>query len=947
MARSPRVLAFVLGLALAAASPAGLSAATPASPRGEPYSALRPWLSSAGEILFREELAAGRLLNHPLVRWYSTPTWSTDRDTAHEIHFAHPLAIQALGPDGRANDRIPLTCPGCQNLPLIQTEAAIAVLGSNLVASWNEGESSCQTNTRQSYGWSADGGLTFTDANGAPFSPTNGASLFGDATAAANAKTGRFYVAGLHGGGTAGSGVGLMRGAFGGGAFTIDFNEQLEAGAEDFLDKPWMTVDSLSGNVYMSWTRFAESDVRIEFQAFDADLDSLGPVQIMGGIPPCGAQFSQVNVGPNGEVWVSWLVNRCATDQMAVVQVRKSTDFGATFGPTVDAAVHASNHLNGGPGFLRTFAATQPYLAVDRSNGPHRGRLYLTFDACVNYTDDPIPLTTTRFETEPNNTYLTANLLIPGGKLRGEKTGVEDDWFRIDMLAGQTFWMETTYSPAFDYDSTRSGIGARIWCPGSGGLVRLVRAAGTSGGLLFTAKHDGPYYLQLEGSFTAVSPYVFRTAMIPTQSSDIAQDHRDQLVTWSDDGVNWSTPVRLNDTPPGVDGQYPTIAVDGRGRVHVFWMDFREDPGCGAISGQFMRSSGDGGATWGPNRRITDDVSSWTGPYCNQLNGNTQGDYQMIATDGDIVAAAFNDARLGDPDIFVDASIHRALSACATIASATAGVDTAIDLSLTNAGNYARTMDWRVEDTQGWITGGSPGLSGSETLATGAELVVNVMVRAPDCDPDSTRVLWITSDPAIPGYEDTCVTVIRCRDIITPVLVSLASVEAATDRVRLVWSVGSGEYAPIQAWRRSPGSDWLSLGAVTLTSDGARYEDLSVRPGERYAYRLELQGPEGALFSGETWVDVPGVVVLGIDGLTPNPATGDLEVSFALPGGGGARLELYDIAGRRIVMREVGHLGPGHHRERIAAQGDLPSGVYTVRLVQGPQHASIRAVVMR
>ena len=76
--------------------------------------------------------------------------------------------------------------------------------------------------------------------------------------------------------------------------------------------------------------------------------------------------------------------------------------------------------------------------------------------------------------------------------------------------------------------------------------------------------------------------------------------------------VNGSTPVLLNDDDPWFDAIFPEVTVDGGGDVHVFWHDWRGDAVCGAESFEYMVSSGDGGVTWGPNRRVSDERTFWT-----------------------------------------------------------------------------------------------------------------------------------------------------------------------------------------------------------------------------------------------------------------------------------------------------------------------------------------------
>ena len=849
-----------------------------------------------------------------------------------------------LAPDSRANDRNPVTCAGCQNRPIIQTEAAVAVLGSHVVAGWNEGEVSCQTNTRENYGWSTDGGQTFTDGQGLFPIPT---SVIGDAIVQVNQNTGRFYIAGIGNGSATTRGIGVIRGSFGPGGFATDVRALASSGTTDLHDKPWMCVDSLSGNVYVSWTRFEAVIPRIEFQARDADLNPVGPVLTLSDTTTgCGGQWSQIVTGPQGEVWVMWLDYPCPSPYVTI-QMRRSDDHGLTFGPIVNVHRYAPNNFHGCLGFLRPFAATPLTLAVDRSNGPRRGRLYVSFDAPLEYRDDVIPITTATFESEPNNSAATANpMSLAGGRLRGVKSGAESDWFRLDLQAGETFFMETIYSPAYDFDSTRAGLMGRIWCPTESGLVEAFRSTLTSNGLLYTARQTQSYYLEMFGSASDTASYVFTTASIPVMPADVGLDARDQVLLWSDDGVSWGTPVRLNDSPPGVDGQYATVGVDGRGRVHAFWMEFAENA-CGTASNQYMRSSGNGGISWGPVRRITDAPSTWAGPFCSQLNGNTQGDYQSIATDGDIVAAAFNDARQGDPDIYLDVANHSVVPVCAPLASAPAGVDTLVDFSITNAGNYVRTLAWRVEDTRGWITSVSPAASGSTDVPIGAPLQLQAMVRPASCAGESSIVRWITSDPWMPGYEDTCVTVLRCRDLPTPVLASVVLAHAAFDRVALRWSVADRAWVAAGVWRRTQDTGWTLLGAPDAAGAEWSYEDRAVAAGARYAYRLELRLGADAEWAGETWVSVPAAARFEIAGIAPNPVSRELEIAFSLEAAEPARLEVFDVAGRSVHAREVGDLGPGSHRLRIPAGRDWPAGIYTVRLVQGARQASVRAAVVR
>lgn len=78
-----------------------------------------------------------------------------------------------------------------------------------------------------------------------------------------------------------------------------------------------------------------------------------------------------------------------------------------------------------------------------------------------------------------------------------------------------------------------------------------------------------------------------------------------------------------------------------------------------------------------------------------------------------------------------------------------------------------------------------------------------------------------------------------------------------------------------------------------------------------------------------------------------NPASGArLDVAFALPDAGAARLELLDVRGRRVASREVGELGAGNHEVRLEPRHRLAPGVYFVRLVQARNSAVRRVTVL-
>lgn len=182
-----------------------------------------------------------------------------------------------------------------------------------------------------------------------------------------------------------------------------------------------------------------------------------------------------------------------------------------------------------------------------------------------------------------------------------------------------------------------------------------------------------------------------------------------------------------------------------------------------------------------------------------------------------------------------------------------------------------------------------------------------------------------------------------------PVVTSLSNtiVRAHPGRVSLVWTVPAGPFQDAVVQRQSAFDDWRALdGAVTWMDDHARFEDMTALPGERYAYRLRWTAANTVRISGPTWVDVPNLRFALLTA-TPNPSSGPITVEFSLPDAAPARLELLDIAGRRLWHDQVSRFGAGDHSLAIDRTAALRAGIYLVRLVRNGESRTARVGVVR
>jgi hypothetical protein len=140
---------------------------------------------------------------------------------------------------------------------------------------------------------------------------------------------------------------------------------------------------------------------------------------------------------------------------------------------------------------------------------------------------------------------------------------------------------------------------------------------------------------------------------------------------------------------------------------------------------------------------------------------------------------------------------------------------------------------------------------------------------------------------------------------------------------------------------------------ATLTDTG--YVDVT---GEAHVYQLiavDVHGnasPASEVVPGGT-VDVPGsgVTLAFLGHLAPNPSRGDVALRFGLARAGGASVDVFDAAGRRVRELARGEFAAGEHLVhwdgRDAEGGVSPAGIYFVRMQTAGFRAERRFVRMR
>lgn len=155
-----------------------------------------------------------------------------------------------------------------------------------------------------------------------------------------------------------------------------------------FLDKEWLAVDPTNPRrLYLTYTDFDLSFTRcgtprtgielVRSENGGASWSRPVVVDEFCGLGFSALQGSQVAVGPNGEVHVSW-VNEGPVQ--TAVRSASSLDHGRTFSAPLDVAEVSVTGLPGFSALQGLFRTNDfPALAVDTSKGPRRGTVYLAF----------------------------------------------------------------------------------------------------------------------------------------------------------------------------------------------------------------------------------------------------------------------------------------------------------------------------------------------------------------------------------------------------------------------------------------------------------------------------------------------------------------------------------------------------------------------------------------
>jgi hypothetical protein len=153
--------------------------------------------------------------------------------------------------------------------------------------------------------------------------------------------------------------------------------------------------------------------------------------------------------------------------------------------------------------------------------------------------------------------------------------------------------------------------------------------------------------------------------------------------------------------------------------------------------------------------------------------------------------------------------------------------------------------------------------------------------------------------------------------------------------------------------RKEEGAAAYGVPSDDVEADGLSftYRDESAEPGTTYRYRVEYVDASGAHALFETDPVAVPALPLALEQNWPNPFNPSTTISYYLPEAARVRLEIFDVAGRRIVCLVDGNKERGNHNAVWNGAGEssrpAAAGIYICRLTAGRETLSRKMILLR
>ena len=252
-------------------------------------------------------------------------------------------------------------------LGTVQSEVAIWLDGDEILVGWNDSDGFGNPSVSISgWGYSADRGETWVDGGALP---VTGSINPGGDPSVVRTNAGTWLLSSLDF--ATPVGLAIHRGVTSGGTIVWDPAIQYSLGGA-FLDKEYLEYDPLLDVVYLSYLNGSAGEYHLT-RSTDDGVTWETPVVVADRNSGNGAYPV---VGVDGEMYVSY-IEPISTTAPCTLFVRHSTNGGVSFdSPSLPVVELQPESIEPPECFNRPITPPWGSFDVDRSNGPHRGRLY-------------------------------------------------------------------------------------------------------------------------------------------------------------------------------------------------------------------------------------------------------------------------------------------------------------------------------------------------------------------------------------------------------------------------------------------------------------------------------------------------------------------------------------------------------------------------------------------
>ena len=146
---------------------------------------------------------------------------------------------------------------------------------------------------------------------------------------------------------------------------------------KDMIAADDVTTSPFANNLYCTWTVFGGATTVQFNRSTNGGNAFTAPIILKNGF----GQGANVQTGPNGEVYVCWADYTNGAIPAQGLGFTRSLNGGVTFTPFTIPFNYAGIRVGNGPNpdFNNTRVNDFPSMAVDKSNSPRRGRIYVVY----------------------------------------------------------------------------------------------------------------------------------------------------------------------------------------------------------------------------------------------------------------------------------------------------------------------------------------------------------------------------------------------------------------------------------------------------------------------------------------------------------------------------------------------------------------------------------------